>query len=220
MIKSKGSPKVPKRKINIPQIVTPVNYQLAVTGLTLMLELIKKTFTTIASTSVVSTTSEHAVLILPVLDRYLSSYALVLSKCLDLSKVSTTDSAGSSLTPNASLDTLTSSLRSLMLKGTNVANLLESSTINTLKVLYNLVRYSSHVRNALICDTYSSTEAKKPSPGDGTKAGTVPEGSKAAKEGSSLTRQGGETSVGTKPSTTASQVNPKPSTSKQGVSLN
>ena len=69
LIKAKEAPKVPKQKIKLPQIVTPENYHLAVMGLSLMLETDQDEFDLHRATSNVSSTSEHAVLILPVIDR-------------------------------------------------------------------------------------------------------------------------------------------------------
>ena len=226
MIKSKKAPKPPKRKIKMPQLITPVNYHLAVSGLALMLEMDQNDFEHHCFASVASATSEHAVLLLPVLERYLLLYNTVLTNCLDLSKVSAKDSVGKAATQNmgTTLQTLTSTLRSLLLRGANVANLLENSTINTLKVVHNLVRFSSHVRNALICDTYnySHVETKKSTTGKDTKdSGKKIKGSTQTKEGSSSSaNQGAEAPAESKVSFTASQVNPQPSTSRQAVSFN
>ena len=88
LIKAKEAPKVPKQKIKLPQIVTPENYHLAVTGLSTMLETNQDEFDLHRATSNVSSTSEHAVLISPVIDRYLATYALILEKSLDLSNMS------------------------------------------------------------------------------------------------------------------------------------
>ena len=231
LIKVKEGPKVPKQKIKLPQIVTPENYHLAVMGLSLMLETDQDEFDLHRATSNVSSTSEHAVLILPVIDKYLATYALILEKSLDLSNMSVAGSIGSTVTPatSSTLDSLTSSLRSLLMRGVNVAKLVESSAVNTLKVLHNLVKHSSHVRQALLlCDHKKIAASKTPGnknkkTGSGTEdpANSNPavgKGSKSGKNGSTSSNQGTESSANHKlPSTTArsSQMNPQPSTSKQ-----
>ena len=231
LIKTKEAPKVPKQKIKLPQIVTPENYHLAVTGLSLMLETDQDEFDLHRATSNVSSTSEHAVLILPVIDKYLATYALILEKSLDLSNMSVAGSIGSTVTPatSSTLDSLTSSLRSLLMRGVNVAKLVESSAVNTLKVLHNLVKHSSHVRQALLlCDHKKVSTSKAPGnknkkKGTGTEDTTnsnpaIGKGSKSGINGSTSSNQGTESSANHKlPSTAArsSQMNAQPSTSKQ-----
>ena len=225
LINAKEAPKVPKQKIKLPQIVTPENYHLAVMGLSLMLETDQDEFDLHRATSNVSSTSEHAVLILPVIDKHLATYALILAKSLDLSNMSVAGSTGSSVAPTTSstLDSLTSSLRSLLMRGVNVAKLVESSAVNTLKVLHNLVKYSSHVRQALLLCDHKKVSASK-TPGSKNKKDpansnpAVGKGSKSGKNGSTSSNQGTESSANHKlPSTAArsSQMNPQPSTSKQ-----
>ena len=234
LIKAKEVPKVPKQKVKMPQIVTPENYHLAVSGLSLMLETDQDEFDLHRATTNVSSTSEHAVLILPVIDKYLATYALILEKSLDLSNMSVAGSVGSSVAPTTSttLDSLTSSLRSLLMRGVNVAKLVESSAVNTLKVLHNLVKHSSHVRQALLLCDHKKVSASKKSGNKNKKKGlgtvtedpansnnpAVGKGSKSGKNGSTSSNQGTESSVNHKlPSTVArsSQINPQPSTSKQ-----
>ena len=164
LIKAKEAPKVPKKKIKLPQIVTPENYHLAVTGLSLMLETDQDEFDLHRATCNVTSTSQHAVLILPVIDKYLATYALIVEKSLDLSNMSVAGAMGgsTSLATSAVLDSLTSSLRSLLMRGVNVAKLVESSAVNTLKVLYHLVKHSSHVRKALLLCEHKKSLRKLP----------------------------------------------------------
>ncbi len=132
-----------------------------------------------------------ALLLLPVLDRYLFAYAYITEKCLDLTTL-TAEEALRTQKGSEPLDSLTTSLRSLLLRGANVAHLVETSTVNTLRVLYTLVKHSSHVRTALVCDNYSKLEAVPPEKKKDPKneAKTDNQGSSSTTSDSSNTAQG------------------------------
>ena len=228
LIKAKEAPKVPKQKIKLPQIITPGNYHLAVIGLSAMLKTDREEFDRHRATSNVSCTSEHAVLILPVIDKYLVIYALILEKSLDLSNMTVAGAIGSSRSAtSAVLDSLTGLLRSFLMRDVNLAKLVESSAVNTLKVLDNLVKHSCHVRQALLlCDhrKVSASKAagkKKKATGSGDTANGNPavgKASKSGKNGSTSSNQGTQSSANhrlTSNAARSSQINPKPSTSKQ-----
>ena len=83
------------------------------------------------------------------------------------------------------------------MRGVNVAKLVESSAVNTLKVLHNLVKHSSHVRQALLlCDHKKVSTSKAPGnknkkKGTGTEDTTnnnpaIGKGRKSGKNGSDI----------------------------------
>ncbi len=155
-------------KVQIPQIVTPLNYHLAETGLAAMLESAQRDYE--LQDLNMSVASQHALLLIPVLNRYLLIYGIILDKRLDLTRLRALDA----FNKQAPLDSLTTSLRSLQLRGINVAQLVKQSVINSLKVLLSLVQRSPHVRRALINDKYSSLEAERKKPDDKKKDAAEP----------------------------------------------
>ena len=151
-MQSYGASTLPQRSGG--SIVPEEHYRLAVHAVASLLHQDHRDHTTVPHILLTGNT-EEAVLLLPIIENYLTHYLHLVRSAGDAgspSQVSTIPSCGSS--GESSPDSVTSHLRALMYDGATYANHMEKCTLNALWMLKVLVDYSGHVRNSL-CDNAS-----------------------------------------------------------------
>lgn len=146
------SPEKPVRK----SLISPDSYSSAIHGMKCLLRN-QQTFQSRTETNIVLTenTLNGAILILPMIDDYLSQYIEMLRINLDartcVSPRSSFTSSGSSKSSfDSSIQSLTGSLDMLLKDSADFANNLENMALVTLQVLHKLVSFSAVVRNILL----------------------------------------------------------------------
>ena len=127
------------------QVVTTEHYALATQSLSWLLA------------EDVEGSCESTVLLLPLIEDYVSAYLMLVTSALDTHAASQPASLTSygSLETNSSIESLSSSMAGCLLEGAARANQLEAATLNALRTLHSLVNYSQHAAQALVCDNYA-----------------------------------------------------------------
>ncbi|XP_061187663.1 ATR-interacting protein-like [Saccostrea echinata] len=104
-----------------------------------------------------SSESQSALLFLPLLNDYLSNYIEMMNCYVERGQTllspqsSSSSSFGPSSSSDSTMDSLSSSLNTLLRDGAAYANSLESQALSALTVLYKLVLYCDAVRDILLC---------------------------------------------------------------------
>ncbi|XP_062590170.1 ATR-interacting protein-like [Saccostrea cucullata] len=104
-----------------------------------------------------SSESQSALLFLPLLNDYLSHYIEMMNCYVERGQTllspqsSSSSSFGPSSSSDSTMDSLNSSLNTLLRDGAAYANSLESHALSALTVLYKLVLYCDAVREILLC---------------------------------------------------------------------
>ncbi|XP_063433362.1 ATR-interacting protein-like isoform X2 [Mytilus trossulus] len=164
------SPEKPVKKA----IISPDSYSSAIHGMKCLLRN-QQTFQSRSETNIVLTenTLNGAILILPMIDDYLTQYIEMLRINLDartcVSPRSSFTSSGSSKSSfDSSIQSLTGSLDMLLKDSADFANNLENMALVTLQVLHKLVSFSAVIRNILL------NVEKGPQPMESTDEGEQP----------------------------------------------